>query len=222
MVYINADCTSNDGIYCDDAVTPIAIDPCPSGYNQTAYDTCCSTVDTSDCQDVAEIYAVSTTPVPTPNATSNLLSDPSFEEVCDGGKPWVKSGDTTVFSYDDSEFYSGSRCAKVSDRPQSYSGIRQSVTGFITPGEQYRISACTKLVSADDIRVIVKVSVRTTNKTDYYGFWSETSNSTHWKCHTATFTVDSEWPVIDANIYAETQGGSLDDFYIDDVSLMQL
>ena len=86
----------------------------------------------------------------------------------------------------------------------------------------HRISACTKLVSVDDIRVIVKVSVKTTNKTDYYGFWSETSNSTHWKCHTATFTVDSEWPVLDANIYAEMQGGSLDDFYIDDVSLMQL
>ena len=69
---------------------------------------------------------------------------------------------------------------------------------------------------------MVKVSVKTTNKTDYYGGWSELSNSAHWTCHAVTISVDSEWPVLDANIYAETPNGSLDDFYIDDVSLKQL
>ena len=231
VVYISADCDSSDGIHCDDPITPILIDPCPSGYTQTAYDNCCSTANASICRDVSEIYAMNATEAPTANGT-NLLSDPSFEGFCDGGKPWVKSGATTVFSYDDTEFFSGSRSAKVSNRPYSYTGIRQDVTQYIAPGQAYRISACMKLVSEDDIRVAVKVSARTDRPveyktdgtvlrgdTDYYGYWADTSNTTHWTCLADTFAVSTEWTIVEANIYAETQGDSLADFYIDDVSL---
>ena len=90
-----------------------------------------------------------------------------------------------------------------------------------------------KLVTEDDVRVAVKVSARTNRpiehnetdgtvlrgNTDYYGYWAGTSNATHWTCLSDTFPVSTEWAIVEANIYAETQGDSLADFYIDDVSL---
>ena len=77
-----------------------------------------------------------------------------------------------------------------------------------------------KLVNEDDIRVAVKVSARTDRpieynetdgtvlrgNTDYYGYWAGTSNTTHRTCLSDTFRVSSDWTIVEANIYAETQG----------------
>jgi hypothetical protein len=48
-VTVQANCPSSDGVYCSS--TPASYDPdvCPSGYVQTAYDECCTTVGSTTC-----------------------------------------------------------------------------------------------------------------------------------------------------------------------------
>jgi hypothetical protein len=39
---LDANCASNDGVYCSQSVSPYNRNVCPSGYSQSAYDTCTS------------------------------------------------------------------------------------------------------------------------------------------------------------------------------------
>jgi hypothetical protein len=47
-IQIEASCSSTTGAYCDESSPKVELDPCPIGFIQVAYDTCC-TSDAADC-----------------------------------------------------------------------------------------------------------------------------------------------------------------------------
>ena len=188
LIKIQANCTSSDGIYCNDEIIPItssALNLCPEGYSQTAYDICCSTTDPSACQDVAAIYASGAAASSSSANTNNLVSDPSFEGEC-GGRPWYADG-STVLEVDRSNFSNGTQSMKVTFRKSSWNGVRQDMTGVFLPGNTYQISYYARFLDVDAQLALKLAILLSTGSYTYIGH--SYALSTSWTYFSRQYTV---------------------------------
>lgn len=207
IVKIRADCGSDDGIYCNDAIIPIsssALNLCPLGYSQTAYDTCCSTVDPSICQDVSAIYSL--TPATSPSTSTNLVSDPDFEGVCGGGRPWYTNGATTILQIDQSDYHSGTQSMKVMSRQSSWNGVRQDMTGIFLSGNTYRVTFSARFLNTEAPFALKLGVLLPSGNWTYLGHG--TTINTSWTTLERQFTVPEG--AVEVFLYAETPGTSAD------------
>ncbi len=205
VVTIKADCPSSDGVYCTDATTPVSITPCPTDYEQTAYDKCCHTSDATNCKDIAEIYAVAPSPTP---STDNLLSDPDFEGEC-GGRPWYAEGSATVLTIDRSDSASGVQSMKVTGRANSWNGVRQDVTGKFLPGNSYRVRFFCRFLGGP-ANLALKLIVYRPSATNYIGHQGEIP--TTWTLKNWLYNIPDD--AVRVILYVETPGNT-DDFAVD-------
>ena len=205
-VVIRANCTSANGIYCDASLSGSVLDPCPAGYNQTAYDSCCSEADTSVCQDVSTIYAATSGPSP---SAGNLVSDPDFEGEC-GGRPWYAEGDP-VLEIDQTSFASGTQSMKVTNRQSSWNGVRQDVTGIFLPGNTYRVSFYARMLNAS-ANLALKLNVLLESGSYSYPGNEAIFDSSTWTQKTWEYTVPVD--AVRVVLYVETPGNT-EDFAVD-------
>lgn len=141
-----------------------------------------------------------------------------FEDGLDGWGPRGDAeGDPTV-SVTTAEHHDGAQAALVSDRSSQGDGIAHTMTGLMTPGETYEISAWVKMaagVAADDIWLSMQRESGGTTSYDTVGQFADVT-SAEWRQVTATYQVpDSE----SLRLYFETSynTGSNGDFLLDDV-----
>jgi hypothetical protein len=186
ILKIRADCPSSDGIYCDDAITPVstsALNLCPDEYYQTSYDICCSTTNSSLCRDVKAIYGV----LATQQLSSNnyLISDPSFEGEC-GNRSWYADGETTILQIDQSNYSNGTQSMKVLNRKSSWNGIRQDMSNVFLPGNTYQITCYARFLSVD-ARIAVKLAILLPTGYTYVG--GSTMINSDWSLISRQYTI---------------------------------
>ena len=146
----------------------------------------------------------------------NLLQNPGFEM---GMQDWqIKQTTVTVV---DTPVHSGQKALLINNRVKPWSGIYQNIKQTLLdhgPG-YYIVSGYFQAVS--DTGVIGKVKVRLTygGSQHHIGALGKMDTTT-WTLISDTLLLNWDSPLEDANFFVQTANGYLQDFWVDDVSLV--
>ncbi|WP_298462366.1 endo-1,4-beta-xylanase [uncultured Cellulomonas sp.] len=144
--------------------------------------------------------------------------DTDFEDGLGGWVPRGSAdGDPTV-AVTTEEFHGGAAAALVSDRTEQGDGIAYPLTGLLTPGVTYDVTAWVKMAAGEQPDDIWLSMQRTTDGADAFDTVGQFADvpSSEWREVTASFTAQET----DATtLYFETSfnGGGAGSFLLDDV-----
>lgn len=214
---IDADCSAN-GAFCSQRPLNTQPDVCSVGYEQVAYDKCCSVSSPTKCEFLSSNPAPTTsapTPTPAPTTTpidSNLVLNPGFEDKLVN---WSSQGPTTL-TIDSSDPHNGLFSVLVTDRSATWNGVAQNILPVIESWGTtvYNVSCWAKLQSISSANLKL-----TLQKTDGGGTsWTVISAnvSDSWTLVSGSITVNVVETMTEAKLYAEGPQSGVN-FYLDDV-----
>ena len=158
--------------------------------------------------------------IPEPVVTE-LIENGGFE---DGIQPWT-GNDTAQVSISDEESYSGDYSILATGRTTTGSGPMQYITGKVTPGGVYKVSARILYTEGPDEK---RFQLCFRNGSNIQIACGGTVNKGEWGTIEGTYTVPSDADITETSIFLETpwtgtpdQTNDLMDFYVDDVSIIE-
>merc|ERR1712242_300233 len=228
--------TTSEGIFCSQSPPAAAANPnvCSVGFEQVAYDRCCSITSPTECEFLPNDPLPPMTPAPTitPSPTTsptggapvlNLLSNPSFE---DGLAGWDSFGPTQLTAVD-STSTEGSQSVLVTNRSAGWQGVSQNVlhviiTQPVGTSVTYDLSCWAKLPDGAGPSQNFKLTLRKTddNGTSWTNIITGVGPGPTWTYLGGSISVTVVGTVTEATLYAEGPDGGVD-FYLDDVSLVK-
>jgi GH35 family endo-1,4-beta-xylanase len=147
---------------------------------------------------------------------SNILTNPGFESGTTG---WYGVGCNLTASTN--VYRSGSRSGYSYNRTNTWSSIRQSMTGKMLPGKTYHISGWMKIEGASSSGINVTVAKTDGSGTSYTWVASTTGYDNKWTYVSGTYTVNVTGTMTDIFVYFEGPPTGVN-YYLDDVNVMEL
>jgi hypothetical protein len=155
------------------------------------------------------------TPPPPPPPPANLLDNPSFEQ---GPSGWTCNGCTHVREL--TVVAAGNESAFASARAGSWSGPTQTITGKLTNGKTYAVSARVRTTRPEGSTARVTFFVRTSTGTQYVSGPQGAVSATQFTAIAGNVPISWSGTLLEARVYVETSGDSAS-FYLDDVVLAE-
>jgi endo-1,4-beta-xylanase len=154
-----------------------------------------------------------------PASAANVLKNPGYEWGNTSG--WTRwGGSLTVIrgSALNGEVHSGSYCALMSNRTQTWQGPVQSVLGALKADTAYHVSAWVKLQNAASDQAAITVAQTDGAGTNYHGIARATTYPDQWVCLSGFFTLDVAGELTRLDMYIEGPQPGVD-FCVDDVCI---
>jgi O-glycosyl hydrolase len=143
----------------------------------------------------------------------NLLKNPGFE---DGNTGWA--GRNCQFSVSTSQNHSGSQCARVYGRTDTWQGIKQSLMGKMVNGKTYQISGWVKLENTADTNVSITIAQADNADSNYIHVAGGICNDNNWVQLSGNFSLNYTGELGTLDIYFEGPAAGVN-FYVDDVNV---
>lgn len=144
----------------------------------------------------------------------SLLINPGFEKGTADG--WFNFGGPSKIAVTDETAHTGSYCALITNRNETWQGIAQDLFSVMKPGLTYEVSAWIKLKNKmnDAGRVNIK---RTDDRGDNYSWVeSKTINDEEWTCISGLYELKVVGELKALELYTEGPGPGVE-YYVDNV-----
>ncbi len=145
---------------------------------------------------------------------TNFLANPGFESGNTTG--WFAFGSPTLAA-ETTQVHSGTYACAVTGRTQTYMGIAQSLSGLLTSGQTYSVSAWVRLVSGGSQTMQLTMQKTDGSGTGYTSIASGSATSSGWIQLSNQYTYNPSGTVSTLNFYVEVPSSSNASYYIDDV-----
>jgi len=220
---IDVDCPAN-GAFCSQSPPNAKPDVCSVGYQQVAYDKCCSVSSPMICEFLPSNLAPTTSaPTPTPAPSdipvihTNLVYNPGFENGLDH---WSPQGPTNL-AFDTTDPRSGGFSVLVTNRLAGWHGVKQDVLPMIEPAGStiYEMSCWVKLKNTSSANFKLTLQKTDDSGTSWRNINANVSDSA-WTYVSGSITVNVVGSLTKAILFAEGPGSGVD-FYLDDVTFVK-
>jgi hypothetical protein len=166
-----------------------------------------------DSNDAGTIYASEDWSFTTLYASTNIVTNPSFES---GTYGWTARGGCSISSLTSPVPHAGSYCASAYGRTATWHGIQQDVMNKMVIGATYTVSAWLRTSTSASSNVDITFQQTDNAGTDYFGAGSGTASNSGWVQISGSFTLDVTGTLTGLLVCFEGPDSGID-LYVDDI-----